>query len=347
MEEGWLAGTRLVCSGNGECSQNDEIPFVKLFSIVEAKVAYTAWRQERQARNLVQYTSDKLFEPSEARPARRNKWSKVHGFYAVMGGFAFDTDDSEQKFMPGSRTRLTLTTRALRFLAKHRPDLIPDLSTEEIEDKSKASGLAKTLVCLQASWFCIQCINRLIARLSISLLELNTFGHAICTLLIYILWWHKPLDVAEPSLMQGTDARQICALMCLASKIDGRREFDLLHSVPIEPKDETEEEEDIQRLNMISRNASDIDETRRIRYFPSVSNAGLPQERISNTSNTSDGALRRRRQFFSRKTPWLSGKGRHDQTQLRYAPTSSWSFCSLCAYTRQDPMEDFTTFFKL
>ncbi|KAK3955553.1 hypothetical protein QBC32DRAFT_311018 [Pseudoneurospora amorphoporcata] len=33
---------------------------------------------------------------------------------------------------------------------------------------------------------------------AISLLGLNTFGHAICTPFIYIMWWHKPLEIAEP-----------------------------------------------------------------------------------------------------------------------------------------------------
>lgn len=48
---------------------------------------------------------------------------------------------------------------------------------------------------LLASWFCAQCVARLAQGMAISLLELSTFGHALCAILMYILWWHKPLDV--------------------------------------------------------------------------------------------------------------------------------------------------------
>ena len=36
-------------------------------------------------------------------------------------------------------------------------------------------------------------------RIPISLLELNTFGHAICALFIYLLWWEKPFEVDIPT----------------------------------------------------------------------------------------------------------------------------------------------------
>jgi len=49
-----------------------------------------------------------------------------------------------------------------------------------------------------AFWFCVQCLVRLTQRLGISLLEINVFGHALCTLLTYFIWWHKPQDVLEP-----------------------------------------------------------------------------------------------------------------------------------------------------
>ena len=68
---------------------------------------------------------------------------------------------------------------------------------------------------MQATWFCIQCITRLTGSLSISLLELNTFAHALCTLLIYLLWWNKPLDVEEPTTINGDNADLIPALLIM------------------------------------------------------------------------------------------------------------------------------------
>lgn len=87
---------------------------------------------------------------------------------------------------------------------------------------------------LIASWFCIQCLARFFQGLSISLLEVNTFGHAICTLFIYALWWNKPLDVTEPETItyqpntgDGRRTAQRLAAMCTKSKLEHQTaEFD-------------------------------------------------------------------------------------------------------------------------
>lgn len=83
-----------------------------------------------------------------------------------------------------------------------------NISKEDLQDKSKASGLAKALVCLQASWFCVQCLVRVGQALPVTLLEINTFAHSICALLVYSLWWDKPLDVEKPTYLpvQGIHA---------------------------------------------------------------------------------------------------------------------------------------------
>ncbi|KAK3385864.1 hypothetical protein B0H63DRAFT_523179 [Podospora didyma] len=80
-------------------------------------------------------------------------------------------------------------------------DSIPyfNISKEDILDKSKRDDIAKTIVCIQTIWFCLQCITRI--GLPITLLEFNTFEHAVCTLLIYVLWWHKPMDIRRPTVL--------------------------------------------------------------------------------------------------------------------------------------------------
>ncbi|KAL8813698.1 MAG: hypothetical protein Q9223_006970 [Gallowayella weberi] len=55
--------------------------------------------------------------------------------------------------------------------------------------------------------------------LPISLLELNTFAHALCTLVIYLLWWHKPLDVEEPTLITDAKYYPIFAYMWMTSRV--------------------------------------------------------------------------------------------------------------------------------
>lgn len=82
----------------------------------------------------------------------------TYSIYAVMGGFAFDATALEENFLPENRTRLTLEPCGLETLLEHEPNLLPNISLEAIKDKSKANGMAKAIVCVQASWFCVQCI---------------------------------------------------------------------------------------------------------------------------------------------------------------------------------------------
>lgn len=50
-----------------------------------------------------------------------------------------------------------------------------DIRESEISDKSKASGLAKGIVCVQSIWFIIQCALRFAQSKAISLLEVCVF----------------------------------------------------------------------------------------------------------------------------------------------------------------------------
>lgn len=64
-----------------------------------------------------------------------------------MGGFAFDMQDlpEHQKFLPESLDRMALGPHALYGVAIAAPELFPRLRPEEIQDKSKANGISKTI----------------------------------------------------------------------------------------------------------------------------------------------------------------------------------------------------------
>lgn len=88
----------------------------------------------------------------------------VHGFYVVMGGLALDIPqdlaESEQ-FVPNWACGTWFITRhGLTSLLRLDKDRMPSLTEEEIKSKSKANGLAKALVCAQASWFLATCVTR-------------------------------------------------------------------------------------------------------------------------------------------------------------------------------------------
>ncbi len=44
--------------------------------------------------------------------------------------------------------------------------------------------------------------------LPLSLLEVYTIAHVLCTLGFYLVWWHKPLDIKEPTFIRGERARE-------------------------------------------------------------------------------------------------------------------------------------------
>jgi hypothetical protein len=133
-----------------------------------------------------------------------------------MGGMSFeDSAEEDQKFMPENRRRLNITLKYFEFMVKMRDHLIPDISREHIQDKNKSDRLAKLLTCWQAGYFCTQCVFRLSQELSVTLLELNVFAHALCALSLFAIWTDKPRDVSEPTLITGEEAMDICALLCV------------------------------------------------------------------------------------------------------------------------------------
>jgi len=71
----------------------------------------------------------------------------------------------------------------------------PRISKMEIEDKSKGDFISKAVVILQTNWFVMQCIARGVQGLPITELELATVAFAGLNIVIYVLWWDKPLNV--------------------------------------------------------------------------------------------------------------------------------------------------------
>jgi len=132
-----------------------------------------------------------------------------------MGGFAFDIRQASVPSLPLRRRYLTITPQGAEFLLKMKPNIILNITKAQIQDKSKNNDLAKLLVCIQALWFIVQTLHRLFGKLTLSLLELNTLGHGICTILIYFVWWDKPLGVTQPTLIDDTEAFPLATFMSI------------------------------------------------------------------------------------------------------------------------------------
>ncbi|KAF2466062.1 uncharacterized protein BDR25DRAFT_377739 [Lindgomyces ingoldianus] len=218
-------------------------------------VLYTAWRQWASARELsdevkrtmgnqeiegisrkptangggVSRTStgmEKGMSVSESeipsRSAGRYPWTMTHGFYATMGGFAIDLEDTDSEYASlfGDAKRLTLTAKGVALLAQ--VGHLPDLSMDDIKDKNKTDSLAKFLVCVQAGWMVVQVISRRAFDLPTTLLEVHTVAHVVCAILMYVLWWYKPRHVEYPTLLRGDWVWPLAAYMYSASRISGQ-----------------------------------------------------------------------------------------------------------------------------
>ena len=112
--------------------------------------------------------------------------SRALVFYTLMGGFELRFDDG---------TFHQLTYSEFRGLVRARFIDAPIISAEEVNDKNKGNWFTKSLALLQISWFFIQLLARVAQHLETTPLELFTLGVVACTIISYIYWWAKPLDV--------------------------------------------------------------------------------------------------------------------------------------------------------
>lgn len=87
----------------------------------------------------------------------------------------------------------------------------PDITENEINDRSKGDALSKSIAFLQLTWFIIQIIARAAQGLDITELELTTAALAGLNSVMYIFWWSKPCDVRFPVVLRTKGAEQLLA----------------------------------------------------------------------------------------------------------------------------------------
>lgn len=145
----------------------------------------------------------------------------THSFYAGMGGFVIDTEDRDLPDLIDKNPRLSLTAQGVLFLANHGHDM-SYISETSIKDRSKADGLAKLLVCLQSGYMIVQYAGRLAAHLPMTLLEINTLGHVLCALIMYLFWREKPQDIHDATIIPVKNIREITAFMFERSLLNSR-----------------------------------------------------------------------------------------------------------------------------
>jgi len=151
----------------------------------------------------------------------------VHAFFAIMGGFAFPSEyddktstvDENLFTLPVQRGAVykVPSFHGLVYIMKHFPHLITNVPEETILGLAQSDSISKALLIVQVGWFCTNCASRLDQNLPLSLLEVTTAAHAVCTLLTYVVWWSKPLNIPEPIVLRGKEAQEVWALLRCSS----------------------------------------------------------------------------------------------------------------------------------
>jgi hypothetical protein len=168
-------------------------------------VLYAAYIQWRNSKIVCKILNELDRNPENSQPTppvtliTQRRWSHitmVSAFYIVMGGFAFDVCDLTNDYQ-----YIALTPKGFIEFAKAgliTPDILKD---DDIADRSKADSLGKLLVCVQAFWMAVNIFARKISNLPSTLIEVNMMIHVLITIAVYGLWWHKPLAVANSTLL--------------------------------------------------------------------------------------------------------------------------------------------------
>lgn len=125
-------------------------------------------------------------------------WSIAHYYYANMGGFCMQWKDEAD----GSVKLGFLDSDQIpRLLHQNELSDSAHLSREAIEDRGKADWFVKVLALVQVAWFVIQCVARAVQKLPLTTFELSTLAYIPCALLVFYLWWDKPYDIRQPTMV--------------------------------------------------------------------------------------------------------------------------------------------------
>ena len=157
-----------------------------------AMIAFDQWRRARDIEPFHRLSLD--------------WWKPLHGFYADMGGInvKLDFDPRFRASKTGTivelkdGTHYVIRSHNLLKLLQEKVLELREITEESIHDRSKTDVFAKIITALQALWFTVEKIARLVKHLPISLLEVTTLAFVACSAMITFFWWSKPLDIHTP-----------------------------------------------------------------------------------------------------------------------------------------------------
>lgn len=158
------------------------------------------------------------------------EWELSHSFFANMGGFVAIPQDrvkfpttvssggptdgpseaqegpheKQPEYTERSDIRKTiplvlLGETMLEMREKEYIKSLPDISHDELSDKSKGNVFAKTIAISQVSWNTVQIVARVAKGLTVTQLELAVTAFSFCAVITYLLLLKKPQGVQVPA----------------------------------------------------------------------------------------------------------------------------------------------------
>jgi hypothetical protein len=131
-----------------------------------------------------------------------------HGWHRSLGDLSTLNVESYPEMLiknaPARKEAEVASVHATPQRQEHHASDFRILVTEsEILDKSKGDPLGKLFTVLQTTWFIVQYLERWVTHQPRMQLEVMTLAYAALNILVYALWWDKPLNIQEPIDVHG------------------------------------------------------------------------------------------------------------------------------------------------
>ncbi|KAI5803608.1 hypothetical protein DFH27DRAFT_652746 [Peziza echinospora] len=182
-----MGGFYLINPNKGEDRKYTPEHWPPGYHSLEDRLGYVLGRRVKDIED-----TKKLKKPKKDRhgPSKKRDVLTPHGLLFIarfMGALRKRIDADPEKLNETTEKDIKL----LAQLQYHVNDIPPSA----LADFSKVDFVARLIVCFQAFWMFVQVIGRLVQPLPVALLELHTGLHAVCAMVMYIVWWNKPKDV--------------------------------------------------------------------------------------------------------------------------------------------------------
>lgn len=205
----WTAVHPNIIAGGTRRNRVAYKAFLMFLSIILPEgLALCAFAQWREAKILLFEWRTKMGIPQRTWAEKLKFWQTAEddglgldgAFFVVMGGFVVDLSTTAA-VVPDDELGPRWTTLTSKGFIKYLKEGYIHKDTflhEAIADKGKSSSIAKSIAGVQALWFMAQCVSRWWVGLTVTLLEIHVGIQVIFTMVLFVFWWSKPLDVGVP-----------------------------------------------------------------------------------------------------------------------------------------------------